>query len=100
MNQLVACSGCGGLKRVDSARCPHCQRPASSRWLWSGLAVLGLGALAACSSTIAVALYGIAPLPDSGDSGDYYTPTDAYGVVPLMDAGVDDGGADAGDGGD
>jgi hypothetical protein len=99
MRQLVTCNGCGGLKRLDSARCPHCERPAPKRWLWSGLAVLGLGALAACgSSMMSAVLYGPVGLPDSGDSGNY-TPADAYGVVPLMDAGVD-GGADAGDGGD
>jgi hypothetical protein len=121
MTQLVACTGCGGLKRTDSERCPHCERlvPRSEGRkgrVWA----LGLGALAACSSSSYTFgdAYGIVSLPDAGDSGYYtpadaygfvalpdagdsgFTPTDAYGVVPLLDAGPDDGGGDAGDGGD
>jgi hypothetical protein len=122
MTQLVACTGCGGLKRADSPRCPHCQLPVPRSERRTGrLWALGFGALAACNSSYTPGdAYGLVSLSDAGDSGYYtaadaygfvslpddagdsgsYTPADAYGVASLIDAGVDDGGADAGDGGD
>jgi hypothetical protein len=103
MANLMACRRCGGLKRAESVRCPHCQVETSrgTRWLRRGLALMGLGALAACSSSPYTTLADAYGLPDTGpDGSQYFTPADAYGVVPF-DAGssdTDDG--DAGSDGD
>ena len=91
MPTLIECTGCGGLKRLDSWRCPHCQRRSGrSRWLRAALAVFGLGATGACGGSV----YS----PDAGDSGSVYSP-DAYGAPPFRDAGTDAGITDGGDGG-
>jgi hypothetical protein len=122
MARLVECAGCGGLKRAQSERCPHCRLPAVSKTSApkKALTLLGLGALAACTSSTNLMpidgsmpdasmdgsgmytqtdAYGVVPFQDAGDAGDagkMYTQTDAYGLPPFLeDAGVND----AGDGG-
>jgi hypothetical protein len=94
MARLVECTGCGGLKRAQSERCPHCRLPAVSKTSVpkKALTLLGLGALAACtSSTNLMPLDG--SMPDASmDGSQMYTPTDAYGIGPLFDAGSNDGG--------
>lgn len=95
MSELIECPKCGGLKRDASGCCPHCgcHAPVWRRWLARLLAVVGSVSVANCSSTVAVP-YGLAASTSGG-----YTATDAYGIVPLHDAGVD-AGRDAGpDGG-
>ena len=117
MAKLIECASCGGLKRIDSRRCPHCHS-ATSSVLKSSLAAAGLGAMAACGASQPpctpeplgfcapivnnadsgppmgppMDAYGIVALPDSG-----FTGVDAYGIAPIHDAGTPDAGQ--GDGG-
>ncbi len=104
MRKLIECASCGGLKRVDSLRCPHC-RAQGTNLLKRSLAAAGFGAIAACCPSPAPCtpepLGACLPIEDSGptDSG---TPTDggsdgppsfvgadAYGIAPLRDSGTD-----------
>jgi hypothetical protein len=118
MAKLVECASCGGLKRSDSARCPHCEAPfaPASSLLVKSLAAAGLGAIVTCgpiqtpcsdpaplgacgsiesqidSGFVPADAYGIGPLIDSG----FMVGVDAYGVAPIVDAGPPDGGDDGG----
>ena len=115
MRPFVECIGCGGLKRPESARCPHCRRwfP-SNNPLRRGLALLGFGTLAACclqvsgdetgettgSAFYSPDAYGAPPFFHS-DSGPVNFGMDAYGAPPFLeDAGPGRGPPDVGDGGD
>ncbi len=92
MAKLIECTSCGGLKRAESERCPHC-RSAGSSLLKGSLAAVGFGALAACGSgqpCTPEPLGVCAPIVDSGNG---FTAVDAYGVVPIIDGGFT--GADA-----
>jgi hypothetical protein len=84
MSPFVECVGCGGLKRPDSVRCPHCRRwfPRNAT-LRRVLALMGLGTLAACLP--------VSPQGEGTTTGGYYS-TDAYGAPPLRDGGPGDSG--------
>jgi hypothetical protein len=101
VSPFIECAGCGGLKRPETARCPHCRRwLPGSRPLKRALALLGFGTLAACGGAPgyhAMDAYGLPPFEDSGP-GTYGT--DAYGAPPFRDAGPDDRLPDGGDAGD
>ncbi len=112
MRKLIECTGCGGLKRAESVRCPHC-RSAGSSLLRGSLAAAGLGAMAACGGgppctpeplgfcapivdagqPPATVLYGAPPMVDGGFVG-----TEAYGIAAFPDAGPRDAGGDSGNG--
>jgi hypothetical protein len=115
MTRLVECESCGGLKRAESARCPHCQIEVTqtSSFLKRTLAAASLGAIAACgpNQTPADAYgavcfadqdsgtcepYCVECVPAGRDSGptDSGIGVDAYGIAPLRDAGPLDAGND------
>ena len=89
MRPFVECVGCGGLKRPESSRCPHCRR-----WFPSNnpvrrvLALLGFGTLAACCLQVSSDEEG------STTGSSFYSP-DAYGVPPFLDSGPFNFGTDA-----
>ncbi len=88
MSQLVECLKCGGLRRAETACCPHCCQavPHWRKWLARAFAFAG-PLLVACGvqpfPTTAHAAYGIGALPDGGDGGNKYVGVDAYGAVCL-----------------
>ena len=116
MARLVECAGCGGLKRAQSERCPHCQLPAASKTSVPKKALTLLESRGArglhfidkskCRSTAqcpdASPWMGQGCIPRPMPMGSFpfktramlekmYTQTDAaYGLPPLEDAGVND----------
>jgi hypothetical protein len=111
MRKLIECASCGGLKRVDSARCPHCRAQGSSL-LKSSLAAAGFGAMVACcpnpTPCTPAPLGACLPvdsgpsdsgtLTDSGSDGSQsFIGLDAYGTIPFRDAGPGDSGGGSGD---
>jgi hypothetical protein len=70
---MLPCTHCGRHHLPDREECPHCSRRVNSQSLSTGAIVLGLIlASSACDggNDKAVALYGAAYYPDTGDTGD------------------------------
>ncbi len=122
MAKLIECASCGGLKQVDSVRCPHCQVASSGASSLLKRTLTAAGLVAACGpgqNQYPTDAYGApcfadqdsgicVPYSNGQDSGpgdggkltDSGVPMDAYGVPPFRDAGPQDGGNGSGGGDD